>query len=532
MSIAQARRQTLADLLRRSARRFPSRMALEFGELRWSYAELDAIVDRVALSLQVRGVGPGNRVAMLSRNSHAFIAMRFALARAGAVLVPVNFMLNASEIAYILRHSGARLLCTDSEHAAVGREASAQDTQVESFVWLPAASGVPVPDALGFDALLSPPPGATWQEPEIDAAALAEILYTSGTESLPKGAMLSHESVIQQYVSVMTAAEYSADDTMLHAMPLFHCAQLDTFFGPMLYNGAQNVIISAPQPGVVPGLVESRRITSFFAPPTVWISLLRSPAFDRHDLSSLRKCYYGASIMPVAILQEMQQRLPGARFWNIYGQTEIAPTATVLGPEDQIRKAGSAGRPVLNVETMIADDDCVEVPRGTVGEIVHRSPQLLLGYLNDPKKTEEAFAGGWFHSGDLGVMDEEGYITVVDRKKDMIKTGGENVASREVEECIYRLPAVSEVAVIAVSDPRWVEAVTAVIVVKSGMTLDEAAVVAHCREQLAHFKCPKRVIFTETLPRNPSGKILKRAVVAEVEAGRLAPRPIRWKAPA
>jgi fatty-acyl-CoA synthase len=308
----------------------------------------------------------------------------------------------------------------------------------------------------------------------------------------------------------MVAAEFSADDTMLHAMPLFHCAQLDTFFGPMLYNAAQNVIIPAPVPEVVLALIASRRITSFFAPPTVWISLLRSPAFGQHDLSSLRKCYYGASIMPVAILQEMQQRLPGARFWNIYGQTEIAPTATVLGPEDQIRKAGSAGRPVLNVETMIADEDCVEVPRGTVGEIVHRSPQLLLGYLNDPKKTEEAFAGGWFHSGDLGVMDEEGYITVVDRKKDMIKTGGENVASREVEECIYRLPGVSEVAVIALSDPRWVEAVTAVIVVKDDMTLDESTVIAHCREHLAHFKCPKRVIFTDALPRNPSGKILKR----------------------
>ena len=260
MSIEHARRQTLADLLRRSARRFPDRMVLEFGDVRWCYAELDAIVDRLALSLQARGVGVGDRVAILSRNSHAFIAMRFALARAGAVLVPVNFMLNAAEIAFILRHSGARLLCTDSEHAAVGREASAQDTRVDGFVWLPAAIGEPVPDALGFEDLLSPPTGATWQEPAIDAGALAQILYTSGTESLPKGAMLSHESVIQQYVSVMTAAEYSADDTMLHAMPLFHCAQLDTFFGPMLYTGARNVIIPAPQPEVVLGLIESRQI--------------------------------------------------------------------------------------------------------------------------------------------------------------------------------------------------------------------------------------------------------------------------------
>ena len=512
MDNAALRRQTLADLLRRSARRHPGRMVLEFGAIRWSYAALDALVDRIALSLQCRGIAEGERVAILSRNSHAFIAMRFALARLGAVLVPVNFMLNAREIAYILRHSGARWLCTDSEHAPVAREAAASDTAVCEFIWLPAAQGEPVEGMTDFHTLAEPPAAARWQEPAIHGGSLAQILYTSGTESLPKGAMLTHESVIQQYVSVMSAAAYSGDDVMLHAMPLFHCAQLDTFFGPMLYAGAQSVLMSAPVPEQVLALIERHRITSFFAPPTVWISLLRSPAFDRHELSSLQKCYYGASIMPVAILQEMQQRLPAARFWNIYGQTEIAPTATVLGPEDQIRKAGSAGRPVLNVETMIADEDCREVPRGTVGEIVHRSPQLLLGYFNDPERTAEAFAGGWFHSGDLGVMDEEGYITVVDRKKDMIKTGGENVASREVEECIYRLEGVSEVAVIALPDPRWVEAVTAVVVLKPGAQVDEAAVQAHCRDQLAHFKCPKRVILTEALPRNPSGKILKRTL--------------------
>ena len=511
MSLTIARRQTLADLLRRSARRVPQSTALVCGEVRWSYAELDAIVDRVAQGLRGIGVGAGDKVAILARNSHAFIAMRFAIARAGAVLVPVNFMLNADELAYILGHSGARVLCTDSGLAELARAAAAKGTGIQTFVWLPGEMPTePCAGMISFDTLLEPVADAWREEPGLHGGMLAQILYTSGTESLPKGAMLTHESVIAQYVSVMTAAEYSAADTMLHAMPLFHCAQLDTFFGPMLYNGASNVIIPAPVPETVLACIERHRITSFFAPPTVWISLLRSPAFERHDLSSLRKCYYGASIMPVAILQEMQQRLPAARFWNIYGQTEIAPTATVLAPEDQIRKAGSAGRPVLNVETIIVDDACSEVPRGEVGEIVHRSPQLLTGYFRDEAKTAEAFAGGWFHSGDLGVMDEEGYITVVDRKKDMIKTGGENVASREVEETIYRLAAVSEVAVVALSDPRWVEAVTAVVVVKDGEALDEATVIAHCKEHLAHFKCPKRVIFSDNLPRNPSGKILKR----------------------
>lgn len=523
MTISLARRQTLGDLLRRTARQAPQRVALVCGTHLWSYAELDAIVDRLCAALPELGVRLGDKVAILSRNSHAFIAMRFALARVGAVLVPINFMLNADEVAYILRHSGARVLCTDSGLAELARAAAARDTQVEAWVWLPGEALTEVyADMWSFDDLVRSgevraadgvPP-----EPELHGGMLAQILYTSGTESLPKGAMLTHDSVIAQYVSVMTAAQYNADDTMLHAMPLFHCAQLDTFFGPCLYLGAKNVIISAPVPEVILENIERHRITSFFAPPTVWISLLRSSAFDSHDLSSLTKCYYGASIMPVAILQEMQQRLPGARFWNIYGQTEIAPTATVLGPEDQLRKAGSAGRPVLNVETIIVDDDCREVPRGVVGEIVHRSPQLLLGYYHDEARTAEAFAGGWFHSGDLGAMDDEGYITVVDRKKDMIKTGGENVASREVEECIYRMPAVSEVAVIALSDPHWVEAVTAVIVLKEGMALEQTDVIDHCRSQLAHFKCPKHVMFAHTLPRNPSGKILKRKLREQYEA--------------
>ena len=235
--------------------------------------------------------------------------------------------------------------------------------------------------------------------------------------------------------------------------------------------------------------------------------------------------------MPVEVLREIQRRLPQVRLWNFYGQTEIAPLATVLKPEDQIRKAGSAGKPVLNVETRVVNDRMENVSPGEVGEIVHRSPQLLLGYFEDKEKTAAAFEGGWFHSGDLATVDEEGYITVVDRKKDMIKSGGENVASREVEETIYRMPQVSEVAVIGLPDPYWIEAVTAILVVKPGEMLDEAAVVAHCRENMAHFKVPKRVIFVENLPRNPSGKLLKRELRRRYESARLPQGDIRQALP-
>jgi fatty-acyl-CoA synthase len=270
------------------------------------------------------------------------------------------------------------------------------------------------------------------------------------------------------------------------------------------------VITSKPVADNILALIEAHRITAFFAPPTIWIAMLRSAAFDNTTLPTLQKGYYGASIMPVEVLLELQRRLPDVKFWNFYGQTEIAPLATVLKPEDQLRKAGSAGKPTLNVETRVVSVDMDDVKVGEVGEIVHRSPHLLSGYYNDPAKTAAAFVGGWFHSGDLATVDADGYITVVDRVKDMIKTGGENVASREVEEMIYRLPAVSEVAVVGLPDARWIEAVTAIIVVKNGHSLDQDTVVEHCAGAMAHFKVPKRVIFVDSLPKNPSGKLLKR----------------------
>jgi len=297
---------------------------------------------------------------------------------------------------------------------------------------------------------------------------------------------------------------------VLHALPLYHCAQLDVFLGPCVYVGATNVITSKPTPDNLLALMAANAITSFFAPPTVWIALLRSPAFESTDLSRLAKSYYGAAIMPVEVLKEIQRRAPQVRLWNLYGQTEIAPVATVLKPQDQLRKAGSAGRPALNVETRVVDDQLRDVPVGTIGEVVHRSPQLLGGYYHDDERTRAAFEGGWFHSGDLATLDEEGYITIVDRKKDMIKSGGENVASREVEEAIYGIAGVSEVAVIGLPDPQWIEAVTAVIVAKPGHALTEDSVIAACRERLGAFKVPKRVILTDALPKNPSGKLLKR----------------------
>ncbi len=501
-------RQTLGDLPRRTAAKVPHKLAIRCGDVAWTYAEFDRICDRLASGLAGQGIAAGDRVAILARNSHAFVALRFALARLGAVLVPVNFMLKAADVAYILRHSKARLLCVDAGLAALGAEAAALDTTVERLVGLPCEDSADTPAGLlSFHELLvetSPP------ELEVDGGMLAQIIYTSGTESLPKGAMLTHDAVLSEYVSCLVDAEIAHDDLLLHALPLYHCAQLDVFLGPAIYAGASNVITGKPTPEHLLPLLQHHRISSFFAAPTVWIALLRSPLFERCDLASLVKGYYGASIMPVEILLEMQRRLPRVRLWNLYGQTEIAPLATVLKPEDQLRKPGSAGRAVLNVETRVVDEQGEDVAAGQIGEIVHRSPQLMRGYFHDDARTRAAFDGGWFHSGDLGTFDGEGYLTVIDRKKDMIKSGGENVASREVEETLYGLSQVSEAAVIGLPHARWIEAVTAVIVLKDGAALAEHEAIAHCAARLAHFKVPKRVIFADSLPKNPSGKVLKR----------------------
>ena len=503
------RRQTIADALRRTAQRLPAKTAIVCGTTIWTYAAFDTLVSRLAAGLASMGVAEGDKVAVLARNSHGFAALRFALARRGAVMVPINFMLKADEVAYILRHAGAKTLATDSGLADLAQAAAKMDTQVMQFIWLPSEDpSQPVTGMLDFHELAScndPLP-----ELRLTSTDVAQIVYTSGTESSPKGAMLTYDAVLWQYVSCVIDAEIAEQDVALHALPLYHCAQLDVFFGPAIYMGSTNVITAKPTPDNLLPMIEKFGITSFFAPPTVWIALLRSPLFDPAKLARLAKGYYGASIMPVEVMKEIATRLPSMRLWNLYGQTEIAPLATLLGPEDQLRKPGSCGKAVRNVETRVVDDQMRDVKPGEVGEIVHRSPHLMLGYFHDDERTKAAFEGDWFHSGDLATIDEEGYITVVDRKKDMIKTGGENVASREVEEMIYRLPQVSEVAVIGLPDAKWVEAVTAVIVVKAGKTLDEATVIAHCSQHMAHFKAPKRVVFTDTLPKNPSGKLLKR----------------------
>ncbi|WP_433634902.1 acyl-CoA synthetase [Nocardia sp. CA-120079] len=504
--VRSTRSHALGEIPRRTARRVPTKLALIDGDVRLTFAELDERIDRVAAALLAAGLTGGERLAVIARNCWQYPVLVFAAARIGVVMVPINFMLGAAEIAYILEHSRASALVVEDALVVTAEEAQ---RQADSPIRLRAVIGSAYPGwtdiAEWLNHARTPLPDLV-----IDDDEVVRLMYTSGTESRPKGAMLSSRSLMWQYVSVLADGGMTGDDIELHSLPLYHCAQLDCFLVPDIYLGSTSIIVQRPEPEVLLATIEQEDVTKLFAPPTVWISLLRSPSFDTRDLGSLRKGYYGASAMPREVLLELQQRLPGIRLWNFYGQTEMAPTATILPPEDQLRRPGSAGRAVLNNETTVVDEEDRSLPTGQIGEIVHRGPHAMSGYLDDAARTAEAFRNGWFHSGDLGYVDADGYLYVVDRKKDMIKTGGENVASREVEETLYAHEGIAETAVFGVPHPTWIEAVVAAVVPKDGARLDPDDIIAHCRARLAGYKTPKYVVIVDELPKNPSGKLLKR----------------------
>jgi len=497
-------RNTIGDLIRRTARRCGDRVALVFGGRAWTYRELDAAAERLAGHLLAAGLEKGDRVAAYGRNSDAYVLLWLAAAKAGLVHVPVNFALTGDELVYIVNQSGSRALFYDPAGAGPVEDVRERlGVAVYGTLW--GGDGLDVLRLARVDPPVLP-------DGNLEETDLVQLLYTSGTTSLPKGAMMTHRALMYEYMSCILALDFAATDRVLHVMPLYHSAQLHVFLMPYLLLGATNWLHEAPDPERVLATIEAERITSFFAPPTVWIALLHHPDVARRDLSCLQKGYYGASIMPVPVLERLRRQWPQLSLYNCFGQSEIGPLATVLRPEEHDERPASAGRPVPFVELRVVDEAMRDVPPGAIGEVVYRSPQLCTGYWEKPEETAEAFAGGWFHSGDLARVDEAGYITVVDRKKDVINTGGVLVASREVEEVLYTHPAVKEVAVIATPDPKWIEAVTAVVVVNEGAAVSEEELIAYARERLAPFKVPKRVHFVADLPRNASGKILKRAL--------------------
>ena len=513
-------RWVIADMIRRARYHVPDKKAIIFGDKSLTYAEMEDECNRVANALLDLGVNKYDRVAILAHNTIHHVLTWIGCCKIGAVYLAINYLLRGKDISYCINHSESTVFIVEDALYDLVKDVLDDMPTVKTLIWSDQGAGTPpVSDRFrDFDSWVKQYP-ATEPDATLHIEDPCQMTYTSGTESKPKGVIISNQALISHYMGCIIDGQYDSEDININALPIYHCAQRDVFMNPIFWLGGTNILMG-PDIAQILKNIEAYKATMFFAPPTVWIAILRHPEFTKYDLSSLKKCYYGASIMPVEILKEIMEQLPGTKIYNYYGQTELAPYHTILKAKDATAKLGSAGMGGLNMETRLEDDLSKAVAEpGVSGEICGKGPHVMIMYFKDPEKTEEAMKGGWFHSGDIGVMDDDRYITVVDRKKDMVKTGGENVPTREVEEAIYMDKRVQEVAVIGLPHEKWVEAVTAVVVVKQGEKIEEQEIMDLCRRELAAFKCPKKVIIVDALPKTPTGKILKREMrVAYKEA--------------
>ncbi len=504
-------RWVIGDILKRSAYRYPDKIALSFQGENFTYTQLEEECNKVANALCELGVKKYDRVAILAHNTLHHVLTWFACCKIGAIYLAVNYLLNGPDIQYCINHSESKVFIIEDELYPQVKDVLDEMPTVDNFIW--SAQGKEEEKAeerfIDFDSWYK---NSSKEEPNVILRIEdpCQMTYTSGTESKPKGVIISNQALIAQYLSIIIDAGFECDDINVNALPIYHCAQRDAFLTPIFYLGGTNVLI---KPDIVEMMrfVNDWKATMLFAPPTVWIGILRHPDFNKYDMSSLKKLYYGAAIMPTEIIKELLEKFQGCKLYNCYGQTELAPLHTILKSEYALTKLGSVGVGTLHMQTRLEDDEGNPIyESGKIGEIAGKGPHVMLMYFKNFEKTEEAMRNGWFHSGDLGVMDEDRFITVVDRKKDMVKTGGENVSSREVEEVIYKNRFVEEVAVVGIPHPKWIEAVTALVVPKEKDKITEEDITELCKKELAPFKVPKKVIFIDALPKSPTGKILKR----------------------
>ncbi len=512
------RGMTMSDQLARHARTIPDTVALRFEGSGRSYGQLDERVTRLANALRDRGVRPGDRIAVAGFNCLELLESYLAAVRLGAIAVPINFRLVADEIGYALSDSGAVAVVVDAALADTVAKAREQVPAVGTALVI--GGGDPGRDSEDYEEVLR---GASpeYVEVAVDDQDPAFIMYTSGTTGHPKGAVLTHSNLLLHAFSSMAHLGTPGDDRVwLSGAPLFHIAGLAGML-PNLLLGGRTVITRSGRfdPAETVELLERERVSSCFFVPAQWQAICAVPDIAQRDLSALRRISWGAAPASTTLLRTMIDTFPQAEVVTSFGQTECSPVTTMLRGEDSIRKIGSVGTPMLNVEVRVVDDDGDDVKQGEVGEIVYRGPMVMKEYWGKPSETAEAFAGGWFHSGDLVRQDEDGYYYVVDRKKDMIISGGENIYCAEVENVLGGHPEVGEVALIGVPHPKWGEAPLAVIAPRDPAappTSDE--IEAFCRERLAGYKCPRQVSFVSALPRNPSGKVLKTQLRSEHSA--------------
>ncbi|TYP86926.1 long-chain-fatty-acid--CoA ligase [Blastococcus xanthinilyticus] len=522
--VLHGRGMTMGDQLARWSRTSPDVPALRFEGAGRSYAELDERVTRLARALRDRGVRTGDRVAVLALNGMETWEAYLAGVRLGAVVVPVNFRLVADEVAYVLTDSGAVALVADRAMAGVAAKAREQAPDVATALVIGGGDAGPASEDYGtaLGAAGSAPLDGVVDEP-------AFIMYTSGTTGRPKGAVLTHRNLLMHAFSQITSLGWDPDDRVgVPGAPLFHIAGLAGGLPPLLLGGTNVILRSGSfDPAQTLDLMEREQVSSIFLVPAMWAAVLAVPDLAARDLSRLRRVSWGAAPASTTLLRALIDAFPQAEVVTAFGQTECSPVTCLLRGEDSVRKIGSVGKPILNVEVRVVDDAMADVPRGQVGEIVYRSPMVMKEYWGKPEETSIAFSGGWFHSGDLVRQDEDGYFYVVDRKKDMIISGGENIYCAEVENVLAAHPKVGEVALIGVPDARYGEAPLAVVAPRDPAdppTPEELA--AYCREKLARYKNPREYSVVAALPRNPSGKVLKTQLRTEHSAGSLVAEPV------
>ena len=514
----------IADGLAHAKKVAGTREAVICGETRYTWETFDQRTDALARGLASFGVARGDRVAVLMLNCHRYLELYYACARMGAVIVPLNIRLARPEIIFILNDSETKALAVDSTFAS---SIAGRDTvpSLETVIY----SGDSTPaDMINYEDVVSK--GTHMLESvdqDMDENELSGLYYTGGTTGRAKGVMLSHKNVMANAVNVIMAAGYNQKDTYLHAAPMFHLADVSSIFA-MTMVGARHAFVPAFNPTSVMQIIQDEKVTVTLLVPTMMNMILNHPDVDNYDVSSLRRLTYGASPMPVEVLKRGLRKW-GQIFAQGYGLTEAAPLLTGLdiwehvadGTPEQMRRLNSCGKEALGVEVRVVNAEGDDVQPGEIGEIIASGPNIMLGYWRMPEATAAALVDGWLHTGDMATIDEESYIYIVDRAKDMIISGGENVYSVEVENALYTHPAVLEAAVIGIPDATWGEAVHAIVVCKPGMHATADELIAHARTQIAGFKVPRSIEFmAEALPKSGAGKILKRELREKYWAGK------------
>ena len=519
--------------LRYAEQQYPQKTAVVCGKERFSYAQFADRVSRLAGGLRKAGVQPGDRVAFLSMNCHRLLEAYYGVIEAGGVLLPLNIRLAPAELAYILNDAGARVLFLQAHFLPLVESFRFQLSTVKSFCALDGAVERDWLCAESYEALISGAPGHRMDIMEVDENSLAELFYTSGTSAEPKGVMLTHRNIYLHALNASMALHTDNDSVELHTIPLFHANGWGVAHFLTLLGG-KHVMMQRFDPPEIFRLIEAERVHYCSLVPSMATALVNCPERPKYDLSSLKRISIGGAASSPTLVREVEEKL-GCTCFSGYGLTETSPVLSISPMksgvywDEEQRFIGQAmtGFAIPGTEIRVVDADDQDVPRDghAIGEIIARSDGVMNGYWRQPEATAQALRGGWFRTGDMATWTEDGYILIVDRKKDIIVSGGENVSSLEVEKILLSHPAVLEVAVLPVPDPVWGEVPKALVVLKLNTPAGEIELIDHCRSRLAHYKCPRSVEFLESLPRTGTGKVLKRDLRKKYWQGRETIRP-------